>query len=116
MLRKILLSSFAVLSMSATAEGCTGIMRKADNGDWVYARTMESRGAIIEKHNGKVFYDVTQWTSAVDLNQRCYYFHTQGNRAIRMVDLNKLDLNAKELKSFAVGDNPNVIQNLSNHF
>lgn len=73
------------------------------------------RGAIHEIHNGKNFYDVTQWTSAADLKNLRYYFHTQTNRGIRMVDLNKLDLNAKELKSVVV-DNPEVIQDLSKQF
>lgn len=72
------------------------------------------RGAIHEKHNGKDFYDVTQWTSAADLKNLRYYFHTQENRAIRMVDLNKLDLNGKEIKSIAI-NNPEVIQDLSSN-
>lgn len=70
------------------------------------------RGAIQEKHNGKNFYDVTQWTSAADLKNLRYYFHTQDNRALSMVDLTKLDLNAKALKSIVI-DKPEVIQDLT---
>jgi choloylglycine hydrolase len=48
--------------------------------------------------DGQVHCDYTQWTSAVDLRNRRYYFHTYGDRQVRGVDVMALDCNAKEPK------------------
>lgn len=55
-------------------------------------------GVICIKDNGKTFYDYTQWTSAIDLHNKCYYFHTYTNRAIRMINLFDFNFDAKEPK------------------
>lgn len=60
------------------------------------------QGVIRNVQGGKVIADTTQWTSAADLKNRKYYFHTYANRAVRMVDLNKLDLTAASIKSLKV--------------
>ena len=38
-----------------------------------------------------ILYSATQWTTAADLKNLKYYYHTQFDRAIHMVDLNKID-------------------------
>ena len=48
------------------------------------------KGSVKEVQDGKDIYEVTQWTSASDLNGGRYYFHTYDNRALSVVDLNKL--------------------------
>lgn len=55
-------------------------------------------GSSIEKQNGTPFYDHTQWTSAIDLKKHILYFNTYNNRDIKMVDMAKFDLDAKEIK------------------
>jgi len=54
-------------------------------------------GSVIEKDNGQANYEFTQWTSASDLKNKRYYWHTHENRQIQMVDLMKMDLNTKSL-------------------
>lgn len=73
------------------------------------------RGAVREVSNGKTIYEETQWTSASDLASRRYFFHTYASRVIRSVDLKKLDLNSKEIKSIAV-DTPESIVEISSVF
>jgi choloylglycine hydrolase len=34
----------------------------------------------------------TIWTSASDTHDKIFYYHTQHNRRVRMVNLNKIDL------------------------
>ena len=55
-------------------------------------------GAIRNVANGKTSVEYTNWTTAAALKHLRYYFHTFLNRRIKMVDLNKLDLDAKNLK------------------
>ncbi len=38
-----------------------------------------------------LFYSSTQWTVATDITNMRMYYHTQWNRDVRMVDLNKID-------------------------
>jgi choloylglycine hydrolase len=40
----------------------------------------------------------TIWTTAYDLNERILYYHTQHNRRVRMVDLNRLDFSGKAIQ------------------
>ena len=56
---------------------------------------------------------ITMWTSASDLKNHRYYFHTFESRRIRMIDLGKMDLNAKQIKTFPM-DQQEVIEDLSN--
>lgn len=66
------------------------------------------RGAIREKDNGKTAVEFTNWTTAADLKHLRYYFNTYKSRVIRMVDLNKLDLNAKNTKTISMGQEETV--------
>ena len=54
------------------------------------------RGAIRAKDNGKTAVEYTNWTTAADMKNLRYYFNTYKSRVIRMVDLNKVDMNAKD--------------------
>ncbi len=47
--------------------------------------------------HGNILADYTLWTSANDLKAKRFYFRTYDNSQIRMVDLMKMDLNAKEI-------------------
>lgn len=69
-------------------------------------------GTIRNIQGNKVICDTTQWTSAADLKNRKYFFHTYNNRSVRMVDMNKLDLNAPGIKSLNV-QNQGPIEDLS---
>lgn len=55
-----------------------------------------TKGMVREKDNNTIHYEYTEWTSAADLNNRRYYFHTYDNRQVRMVDLTKMNLDATE--------------------
>jgi choloylglycine hydrolase len=55
-------------------------------------------GAIRGNDNGKTIADYTNWTTAADMKHLRYYFHTYQNRRIKMIDLNKIDLNAKDFR------------------
>lgn len=51
-------------------------------------------GTVRENNNGHVSYDHTQWTSACDLRNKRFYWHTYHNRQIQMVDLTEINLDA----------------------
>ena len=55
-----------------------------------------------EIRNGKLYTDYTSWTVAADMKHLHYCFHTYQNRRIKMVDLTKLDLGAKEIKTISM--------------
>lgn len=58
------------------------------------------KGSAREAHKdkqGNIVADFTTWTSASDLKAKKFYFRTYGNSQIRMVDLNKMNLNAKKI-------------------
>lgn len=57
------------------------------------------KGAARGVEHGKAVADYTLWTSVSDLKNRRYYFRTFDNSRIRMVDLMKLDLDAKGIKT-----------------
>ena len=63
-------------------------------------------------NNGKEVADYTLWTSASDLKNLRYYFRTFDNSRIRMIDLKKMDLDAKEIKTFSMAGQE-VIEDLS---
>lgn len=73
------------------------------------------KGAVRENVEGKEVPEVTQWTSASDLSKRQYFFHTFSDRTLRMVDLNKVDLNGKSIKKIHV-EEPQKIEDLSFNF
>jgi choloylglycine hydrolase len=57
------------------------------------------KGSARGIENGKEVADYTQWTAAADLQNMRFYFRTFDNSRIRAVDLNLVDLNAKEIKT-----------------
>jgi choloylglycine hydrolase len=70
------------------------------------------RGAVREREGDKVMVEATQWTSASDLRNRRYYFHTEHNRTVQRVNLDQIDLNADQIKSLSV-DGPGACEDLS---
>jgi len=54
------------------------------------------KGVVGAPENGIMVYDYTQWTSAMDLTHRRYYWHTYDNSQICVVDLTVMDLDAQE--------------------
>jgi choloylglycine hydrolase len=42
----------------------------------------------------------TLWTTAIDTNNMNFYYHTQHNRRVRMVDLNAVDFEALDNIAF----------------
>lgn len=58
----------------------------------------------------------TQWTSAADLTNLRYFYHTYNDRSVRMIDLNKLDLNAPDIKTIKDVQKPGEIKDISGQF
>ncbi len=52
--------------------------------------------------HGNILADYTLWTSASDLKARQFFFRTYANSRIRMVDLKKIDPEAKEIKTISM--------------
>lgn len=52
---------------------------------------------------GNIISDYTQWTSANDLKNRRFYFRTYDDSDIRMVDLTKQNLDAKDIQTWSMG-------------
>jgi choloylglycine hydrolase len=46
--------------------------------------------------------DYTIWTAASDLKAKQYYFRTYENSQIRMVDLMKMNLDAKDIATMSI--------------
>ena len=61
-------------------------------------------GAIREEKNGEVHYEETQWTSASDLKNRRYFFHSYQNRTIKFIDLLQLNLDSKTTQTISISD------------
>ncbi len=74
------------------------------------------KGSIRDNEAGKVISDITQWTSAADLTNRRYFYHTYNDRSVRMVDLNEFDLDAPDLKIFKDVYKPGKITDVSGQF
>lgn len=51
--------------------------------------------------------EITQYTSCMNQEKGIYYYRTYKNSQINAIDMNKEDLNAKELKVFPYYDKPN---------
>jgi len=54
------------------------------------------QGTVREKIDNGISCDYTQWTSAADLKNKCYYFHTYDNRQIHMINLMRMTLDAQD--------------------
>ena len=65
-----------------------------------------SRGMARSYDKGKVSYDITQWMDACDLKNRKFYFATYDNLTPKVVDMNKMDLDATKLKRIPLDSGP----------
>jgi choloylglycine hydrolase len=70
------------------------------------------RGAVRDVEHGQVHDEYTLWTSAADMANHRYYFHTFANRRIRMIDLAEVDLDAAEIKTVSMAGDE-VFEDLS---
>jgi choloylglycine hydrolase len=52
--------------------------------------------------HGNTLADYTVWTAASDLKAKRYYFRTYDNSLIRMVDLTKMNLDAKNIAAISM--------------
>ena len=50
-------------------------------------------------HKGKMAVGQTQWTVIGDIRNRCYYYWTEHNRRMRVVDLSKLDFGGSNVQA-----------------
>jgi choloylglycine hydrolase len=57
--------------------------------------------------------EYTQWTSASDLMNRRYYFHTYDDRQVRMVELAQFNLDAQIPTTIPLGDSDGAIEQLT---
>jgi len=46
------------------------------------------------KRTDGAHYELTQWKTASNLQNKCFYWYAHENRQIQMVDLMKMDLNS----------------------
>jgi choloylglycine hydrolase len=60
--------------------------------------------------DGSIDADYTQWTSANDLTARRFYFRTYEDSTIRMVDLTKQNLDAKEILSWPMEGTESAVE------
>lgn len=66
------------------------------------------RGVARARDGERMYCDYTQYTSAIDTMSRCLYFHTYGNRRVRMVDLMKMKRDAPMLTVFPMDRHEDV--------
>ena len=71
------------------------------------------KGAARGVEQGKQVADYTLWTSASDLKNLRYHFRTFDNSRIRMIDLKKMDLDAKQITTFPMAGQEDI-EDLSN--
>lgn len=64
----------------------------------------QTRGLCAVKDN----YEITIYTSCINLNEGKYYYTTYNNHQINMVDLHKVDLDQKDLVTFKFLDEENI--------
>lgn len=55
------------------------------------------KGTVRDQEQGRISCEYTQWTSATDLKNKRYYFHTYASRIPAVIDLLRMDLDAKEI-------------------
>ncbi len=70
-------------------------------------------GAVKAKENGIVYSDATLATTVKDPQALKYYFRTYENQTIHAIDLNRFDLNAKEVKKVAMDTSSTPIVDVS---
>jgi choloylglycine hydrolase len=63
-----------------------------------------AEGSDSEQTNLKGMRSSTIWTTGWDLTEKVLYFHTQHNRRVRQVTLNKIDFSGKEIAHIPLDD------------
>ncbi|UCF83276.1 MAG: choloylglycine hydrolase family protein [Desulfobacteraceae bacterium] len=63
-----------------------------------------AEGSDREETNLKGMRSSTIWTTGWDLSNKVFYFHTQHNRRVRKVDLDKIDFSKKEIFHIPLDD------------
>ncbi len=66
-------------------------------------------GSARENADGKAYYDMTMLTSMRDPQNLRFYYRTYDDQTIRMVDLTKFDLDAKEIKKLSTKSDQPVV-------
>lgn len=97
----------AVALSHAAIPGATGadVVRQAFhilNSFDIPAGAIRQRGA---KDDGQ---DYTEWTTASDTKARRFYFHTHGNRRVRMIDLTRCNLDAQQIATVSMSQEADV--------
>jgi choloylglycine hydrolase len=69
-------------------------------------------GAVRAHENGKMTYEFTNWTTAADMQHLRYYFHTYQSRRIKVVDFQKIDLQAQNVKTIPMRE-PEIVEDVS---
>lgn len=69
-------------------------------------------GVVPEPKGSEPPYEITEWTTMSDLKALTFSIWTSDNRAIRVLDLNKVDLDGSEIQLFAL-DQPQTAIDLS---
>lgn len=72
-------------------------------------------GSVRQVEGDKVVAEATQWTSAADLKNRIYYFHTEFDRNIKSVDLKKIDLAKNKIGTINISK-PGTYEDVSANF
>jgi len=70
-------------------------------------------GVAREEHQGVVHSDYTQFTAARDPQNLRYYYKSYDDQTIRVVDLGKFDLNAKEVRKINTKGSQQIIVDMS---
>lgn len=99
--RAALFSANAIPSDNA-AEGIDHVFHILNNFDL-------PRGIARTNQDGTISADFTQMTTARDPQNLRFYYKTYDDQTIRMIDMKKLDLDAKEIKKFAAVSNQPIV-------
>lgn len=70
-------------------------------------------GSIRGKEGNASVYDTTQWTAASDLTNARYFYHTYHDRSVRVIDLKKIDPDAKVIKRISDVQKTGIIKDVS---
>ncbi len=72
------------------------------------------KGSVRGVEVGKPLIDTTQWTSASDLTNSRYFYHTYSDRTVRVINLKKLNLKTPNIKTIKEVQRPARIEDVSN--
>ena len=65
-----------------------------------------------EHQEGDLILSSTQFTTSADMTQRQFYYHTQYNRRVRVVDLNTVDFAALGGQPRMLSMDPNRVEDI----